>query len=587
MGSPDQPEASTSKGKESEDVPMAGNLSKYSLDVPNATTGQIIAPKTSKLLEAFKLNIGEYSGNAKKDSQSCATLVTKIMSWRRGALIGVFEQLVMVTIQSLLHGDAKEAFAGEMFMTLESLLSALQIVFSLIIYQQHLLELIRSGEAFRDISQYNFGWIIKQYIDDCQELPIGLTMIADALQRMFPAEWKIINQRTATITIDELTAAVVKLEEMFLVDPEMTPKPFGSMVKPKVTPCTLINVKVEKPMDKSGNILPPMPVSEPVPLMTPKPGKTACKTAKARKLQAEVLDLKTQLASMTQAANVPLPSGNTPNPKGPAKPGKADPGAAVSLIQLKTAQQLELNVSTNRRPLLCSPWNEEPYRTIGTTNARISIENGLKCWVTLVVVDCVQPWDLLLGSAHLKLLHIQLMTPAMVKQLKRRGRPILNEGHTVNIDRDLTPDNNITDPQIPELVMPTDQDYAEISETMMDIGTIPNSDQGNNFFEYDNLYLSVSRANIKARIKHQLTNSKDKDKLINMLMVMGASTLCEYPSGCPPPAAIKLIKPPMQDGAQLMFTVQYPISEIAQKACEEFVELRIKYGIDEPTKAYA
>ncbi|PIA17580.1 hypothetical protein COEREDRAFT_7540 [Coemansia reversa NRRL 1564] len=533
MGFPDQPEASTSKGKESEDVPMAGNLSKYSLDVPKATTGQIIAPKTSELLEAFKLNIRE-----------------------RGALIGVFEQLVMVTIQSLLRGDAKEAFAGEMFMTLESLLSALQIAFPLIIYQQHLLELIWSGEAFRDISRYNFGWIIKQYIDDCQELPIGLTMIVDALQRMFPTKWKIINQRTATITVDELTVAVVKLEEMFLVDPEMTPKPFGSMVKLKITPRTLINVKVEKPMDKSGNILPPMPVSEPVSLMMPKPGKTARKTAKAHKLQAEVLDLKAQLASMTQAANVPLPSGNTPNPKGPAKPGKA--------------QQLKLNISTKRRPLLRSPWNEEPYRTIGTTNARISIENGPKRWVTLVVVDCIQPWDLLLGSTHLKLLHIQLMTLAMVKQLKQRGRHIPKEGDTVNIDRDLTPDNNITDPQIPELVMPTDQDYAEISETMMNIGTIPNSEsipelstdlelqdqpdvitirpqkmhvkiglppnffvnsQGNDFFEYDNLYLSISRANVKARIKYQLTNSKDEHKLINTLIDMGASTLREYPSG--------------------------------------------------------
>ncbi|PIA15506.1 hypothetical protein COEREDRAFT_9218 [Coemansia reversa NRRL 1564] len=70
-------------------------------------------------------------------------------------------------------------------------------------------------------------------------------------------------------------------------------------------------------------------------------------------------------------------------------------------------------------------------------------------------------------------------------------------------------------------------------------------------------------------------------------MDMGASTLREYPSGCPPPAAIKPIKPPMREGAQLMFTVQHPISESAQKAREEFVELRIKYGIDEPTPAYA
>ncbi|KAJ2607160.1 hypothetical protein H4S08_004921 [Coemansia sp. RSA 1365] len=124
------------------------------------------------------------------------------------------------------------------------------------------------------------------------------------------------------ITADELTAAVIKLKKVFLVDPEITPKLFGSMVKPKITPCTLINIKVEKPMDKSGNILSPMPVSEPVNLMMPKPGKTDCKTAKACKLQEEVLDLKTQLASMTQAANVPMPPGNASNPKGPAKLGK-------------------------------------------------------------------------------------------------------------------------------------------------------------------------------------------------------------------------------------------------------------------------
>ncbi|PIA14391.1 hypothetical protein COEREDRAFT_10436 [Coemansia reversa NRRL 1564] len=179
MGTDKQPVASTSKGKESTDVLMAGNLSKYSTEVPKATQAQIIAPKASELLDAFKSNIGIFLGNAKKDKQSCANWITKIMSLRRGALIGVFKQLVTVTVQDLLHGDAKDTFKGEMFETLDALVSASQIAFPLVIYQQQLMDLIRSGEAFKGITRYNFGYVTKQYIDDFQELPVGLTMLAD------------------------------------------------------------------------------------------------------------------------------------------------------------------------------------------------------------------------------------------------------------------------------------------------------------------------------------------------------------------------------------------------------------------------
>ncbi|PIA12536.1 hypothetical protein COEREDRAFT_12637 [Coemansia reversa NRRL 1564] len=217
------------------------------------------------------------------------------MSWRRGALIGVFEQLVMVAVQDLLRGDAKDTFKGEMFETLDSLVSALQITFPLVIYQQQLMDLIRSGEAFKGITRYNFGYVMKQYIDDFQELPVRLTMLADAIQKMFPVEWKIINRRTATITVEELTVAVVRLNEMFY--PEMTPKPFGAMVKSKITSYSTINVQVEQPANK---VVKPMPSNpSPTSLNVPKPGKTARKTAKARALQSEVLNLKAQINALT------------------------------------------------------------------------------------------------------------------------------------------------------------------------------------------------------------------------------------------------------------------------------------------------
>ncbi|PIA13555.1 hypothetical protein COEREDRAFT_11321 [Coemansia reversa NRRL 1564] len=320
MGTEEQPVASTSKGKESADVLMAGNLSKYSTEVPKTTQAQIIAPKASELLDAFKSNIGEFSGNAKKDKQSCANWITKIMSWRRGALIGVFEQLVTVAVQDLLRRDSKDTFKGEMFETLDSLVSALQITFPLVVYQQQLMDLIRSGEAFKGITRYNFGYITKQYIDDFQELPVGLTMLADAIQKMLPVEWKIINRQTATITVEELTAAVVRLNEMFLVDPEMTPKPFGAMVKSKTTSYSTINIQVEQPANK---VVKPMPSNpSPTSLNVPKPGKTARKTAKALALQSEVLNLKAQITVLTQADNVPLTSGNASKSGRPAKPGK-------------------------------------------------------------------------------------------------------------------------------------------------------------------------------------------------------------------------------------------------------------------------
>ncbi|PIA14405.1 hypothetical protein COEREDRAFT_10467 [Coemansia reversa NRRL 1564] len=119
---------------------------------------------------------------------------------------------------------------------------------------------------------------------------------------------------------------------------------------------------------------------------------------------------------------------------------------------------------------------KEPYQAIGTTNAHIRIENSPKRWVILVVVDYKQPWDLLLSNAHLKLLHIQPMTPAIIKQLKQKESPIPKKGDTVAVDRDSTPEDTVPDLPSPKLMMPTDQDYAELSEAVMTTGANPNSE---------------------------------------------------------------------------------------------------------------
>ena len=67
----------------------------------------------------------------------------------------------------------------------------------------------------------------------------------------------------------------------------------------------------------------------------------------------------------------------------------------------------------------------------------------------------------------------------------------------------------------------------------------------------------------------------------------GARCLREYPSGCPPPAAIAPTRPPLKPGATLFYLPQYPLSREAAAERDKFVETRLKYGVDEQGRAHA
>ncbi|KAJ2607538.1 hypothetical protein H4S08_004785, partial [Coemansia sp. RSA 1365] len=615
----------------------------------------LVKPRVGDLLHAFKSSVDEFHGDVQKDKQSCASWIEKIMTWRCGLLKEVSKPLIVVAVAEALRGEAKEVVKGQAYETLGAMFVDLHSVFLLVIYQQELLGMFKSGEAFKNVTRRSFARILKQYIDDCQGVPIGIAMLAEAIQKMLPMEWKIIHKQTTTITLEELTEAVVTLEEMFLVDPDMQVKPFGKMVKPKASLTETHPPKTTTSVN-TANLVKAEPASIDVqPKKTTKQGRTAQKNAKARADKTEVEELRALVDRLVNsgkrttdkkpnAAN----SGEQTRDKKPKTDGRqikshwvyldaieignkiiktvADPGAAVSLIRSETAQQLKLNVLTERKPLLRSPRSKEPYKSLGTTNARVSIESGPKKWMQLVVVDSDQPWDLLLGSAHLCSLKVQLMTPAMVKQLKRKEKEVPKAGDTVAVEcvEDTTDRTSRTEQPVAELTMPTEQDHVDLSESAMITehdsleGTAPElrtdqdlqeqqevttiwprklraklglpvdyymNCQGNDFFELDNLYLRTTKASVKVRIRHQLTDPADEEQLLSKLMDMGASTLHEYPLGCPPPAALWPIKPPMKDGATLMYTVQHQVSEAGQAAREEFVAPRVKYGIDAPTSA--
>ncbi|KAJ2608212.1 hypothetical protein H4S08_004534 [Coemansia sp. RSA 1365] len=76
----------------------------------------------------------------------------------------------------------------------------------------------------------------------------------------------------------------------------------------------------------------------------------------------------------------------------------ADQGAEVSLIMRRSAEELGLTLRTERRPWLKPAWASEVYQAYGTARAKVEIEDGPRKWLSLVVLDEDQPWELLIGN---------------------------------------------------------------------------------------------------------------------------------------------------------------------------------------------
>ncbi|KAJ2764394.1 hypothetical protein IWQ57_005183, partial [Coemansia nantahalensis] len=104
------------------------------------------------------------------------------------------------------------------------------------------------------------------------------------------------------------------------------------------------------------------------------------------------------------------------------------------------------------------------------------------------------------------------------------------------------------------------------------------------FARWDALYPPVDRVDVDGRVDAQLDDPALREALLDELM-SGASALRHYPSGIPPPAAVRPIRPPMREGAQLLFTHQHPQGAAADAARMAFADARMAYGVDEPTLA--
>ncbi|KAJ2812114.1 hypothetical protein H4S07_001623 [Coemansia furcata] len=255
----------------------------------------------------------------------------------------------------------------------------------------------------------------------------------------------------------------------------------------------------------------------------------------------------------------------------------------------------------------------------------VEIADRPKCWTKAAIVRQPQKWDMLCCNRLLKELDVKLVMPVMCKH--QQSETAATATFVVEEDTPTAPEAPET--QVPEDVLRpvTDEDYADFPapksaadyvvddspiELLPDIGTAARAESADmwliqpwkmhvklglladyfvkdhdaDFHKWNTLYPTVTHEEVAGRIIHQLSSPADVVLLLDALMT-GTDALHDYPSGCPPPAVIKLIKPPMQPDAKLIFTVQHKVSEAAYQAHEEFVKIQLEQGIDKPTQAHS
>ncbi|KAJ2475161.1 hypothetical protein IWW47_006556, partial [Coemansia sp. RSA 2052] len=211
-------------------------------------------------------------------------------------------------------------------------------------------------------------------------------------------------------------------------------------------------------------------------------------------------------------------------------------------------------------------------------------------------------WDVLVGKDTLADLGVMLMTPAMLRRVggtekipDHDGKMLDSPRRVVEADYDLFPDTapthdlSHTSPVEESPAAPAIREPVVSRPMRARVGLpagffVPSRDS--NFLKWDRLYPEVNVESIVARTNHQCTSEAEVEALLSELIPAKAA-LREYPSGCPPPAAFAPIRPPMRPDAQPIYVVQHTLSAVAKEAIELVVAERVKYGIDEPSSAFA
>ncbi|KAI7861730.1 hypothetical protein BDF14DRAFT_1886832 [Spinellus fusiger] len=195
----------------------------------------------------------------------------------------------------------------------------------------------------------------------------------------------------------------------------------------------------------------------------------------------------------------------------------------------ETADRLGLSIRTESPPKLRSLWNADTYTAYGQANAKVRVNGCPGRWISLVVVDFVTEWNVLLGSKTLEAIGYLLKSSAMERK------------HTTQPTIEILEERNMCAPEGPEKA-PVVQRKMQVSVGLPKEYFLPMKDA--EFHKYDKMYPSVSRENISERLTTHY-DKKTEEALLEALL--------------PHKAALR----------------------------EKFVKKRIEYGIDEPGTDHA
>ncbi|ORX72407.1 hypothetical protein DL89DRAFT_312388 [Linderina pennispora] len=302
----------------------------------------------------------------------------------------------------------------------------------------------------------------------------------------------------------------------------------------------------------------------------------------------------------------------------------ADEGSEVAIITKDAATRLHLLTWTRDAPVLMPIWgNAHGHKSIGRAYGTVSIKHGPETRICMVVVDLPNvPWDLLLNKSTLDALDVQLMTPAARRRIEARQREQKRKRQEV---AEIVYDDSETDTGIDSEHTLVDDDnddnddggaaYDETFEPKtkakkIDSIPIDTLDKSKNtiqrgmrvklglppqFFSFerdeeftrlDALYPPVDEENLLGRLNDQCPTTALKHRLVDILMKHNP-VIREYPSGCPPPAAVAPIVPPMVPDARPIHVLQHSQSDSALEAIDSFAATRLQYGIDYPSTTHA
>ncbi|KAJ1904155.1 hypothetical protein LPJ81_002661 [Coemansia sp. IMI 209127] len=270
-----------------------------------------------------------------------------------------------------------------------------------------------------------------------------------------------------------------------------------------------------------------------------------------------------------------------------------DTGAEVAIVTEEAADRLSLKLRPASRPLLRPLWPGAPYPSPTAPNL----------WINAVVVGFKAPWDILIGKKDIERIGILTATPAMQRRMKDGKQTADHPGKTLdNLNRAATEadyeDFPVDEPSRDLSVVTPAEAQAEIPPIPEPVLSRPmrarlglpagffKESRDPEFLRLDALYPSVTRADIAAKLLDQCSSTAERKLLLDELTT-GAAALRDYPGGNPPPAAYAPIKPPMRSDAAPIYVVQHTLSQAAQEAVNSSVELRLRFGIDEPSDAFA